>query len=134
ILVMGVILAGPMACTKGVLPLAPSATDSTPPAAAYHFAAQWNNGTNNTNLSNPMGIAVDKDNHIYVVDMDLSGVFKFDTMGTALGRWGQAGSGPAQYSQPFGVAVDGNDNVYVADAGNKRVQETDTNGVFIKQL
>ena len=72
-------------------------------------------------LNSVLGVAVDKDDNIYVSDSDNHCVYKFNKKGELLERVGKKGSGPGDFSYPKGVAVSG-DRVFVCDCKNHRVQ------------
>ena len=67
------------------------------------------------------GVAVDKDDNIYVSDSANNCVYKFNKNGELLERVGKKGSGPGEFNNPRGVAVAG-DRVFVCDRFNHRVQ------------
>ena len=69
------------------------------------------------------GVAVDKDDNIYVSDYNNHCVYKFNKNGELLERVGKKGRGPGEFyfDSPEGVAVAG-DGVFVCDRYNHRVQ------------
>ena len=67
------------------------------------------------------GVAVDKDDNIYVSDNGNHCLYKFNKNGELLERVGKNGSGPGEFDSPLGVAVAG-DCVFVCDHDNHRVQ------------
>ena len=67
------------------------------------------------------GVAVDKDDNIYVSDSNAHCVYKFSKSGEQLKRFGKYGSGPGEFNCPRGVAVAG-DQVFVCDKYKYRVQ------------
>ena len=71
------------------------------------------------NLPQPWGVAVDGNGTVYVTDLILGQVLRYNL--TTSGTY----TGPAVVANglkmPSGVAVDGAGNVYVADSGNNRV-------------
>jgi DNA-binding beta-propeller fold protein YncE len=70
-----------------------------------------------------VGIAVDRQNNIFVVDSDTSRVQEFSPTGRLLAAWGREGAKPGEFRNPQGIAVDAEGHVYVADTGNNRIQE-----------
>ena len=72
-------------------------------------------------LKSVCGVAVDKDDNIYVSDDRNHCVYKFNKNGELLERVGKKGSGPGEFQFPRGVAVAG-DRVFVCDDNNHRVQ------------
>ena len=83
-------------------------------------------------LSNPLGLAVDKEDNVYVVDRGNNRIRKIDskegTISTiaGTGKSGFSGDGGlaknAQLSNPTGVAFDANNNLYIVDRGNNRIR------------
>lgn len=84
------------------------------------------------------GIAVDKNNSIYVADsarVYRYGGAKPETILIAgNGSEGFSGDGGAAVNATFrdivGIAVDGSGNLYIADAENRRVRRVDANGII----
>ena len=79
----------------------------------------------------PVGIAVGRNNHIYVADTYNSRIQAFNANGRFLLQWGQLGEGKKQFNNPQGVAADINGDIYVADTYNNRVQHFNADGEFI---
>src|SRR5918999_1384962 len=109
------------------------------PAAAqgqqYSFLAKWGSeGIGFGKFRQPLEIAIDSDNDLYVTDTtSLSNqIQKFATNGTFITSWGSTGLGDSQFISPGGIAVDSSDNVYVGDFGqNNRIQKFVSNGNFL---
>ena len=74
-------------------------------------------------LSRPKGVAVDKDDNIYVSDN--SSLFKFSKEGKLMKVVGQKGAQPGEFNSP-GMMKIINDKLYVCDCGNHRVQILNT--------
>ena len=79
------------------------------------------------------GVAVDKDDNIYVSDLFSNCVYKFNKSGELLKRFGKKGSGPGEFSCPRGVKV-ADDQVFVCDDDNHRVQVLTTELEPVKQF
>ena len=79
-------------------------------------------------LSAPYGVAVDGAGNVYVVDVNLESVLKFDGSGNYITQWGGYGTAIGQFHYPEGVATDSSNNVYVVEFVNNRVQKFDSNG------
>ena len=74
------------------------------------------------NFGNVRGVALDKDDNIYVSDSDNHCVYKLDKYGNQLKKkFGKKGRGREEFNWPRGVAVAG-DRVLVCDRRNNRVQ------------
>lgn len=86
-------------------------------------------------FSRPIGVAVDTDGNIYVMDAGNSRVQKFDHNGRFLLMWGSQGAGDGQFSTSIpdegSVAVDADGNVYVGDSDNYRIEKFDRSGNFL---
>ncbi len=79
------------------------------------------------------GLAVDKEDNIYVCDAGKHCVYKFNKRGDLLKRFGTYGSGPKELNFPRGIAVAG-DQVFVCDRDNDRVQVLTTELEPVKQI
>lgn len=127
-------LLGPIGCGKLQMPTTPtiqSKSVSTPvPSTVPQFTGSWSKA-GSTPLVNPQGIAVDASGNIYVTDLDLNQVFKFDPNGNLIAQMGNR-NGTA-LDQPTGITVE-NGNIFVADSSNARVIEYDSNGNYIAQV
>ena len=82
---------------------------------------------------NPVGVAVDGANNVYVSEFaGQQRVQKFTSTGAPTGvSWGSVGTADGQFNRPIGLAVDGFGDVYVADRDNARIQKFNSSGVFI---
>ena len=125
------LMGGPWGCGKMMSPISPTAQNApaqSPTATGTPvYSSQWTMADSQP-LSNPLGIAVDGSNNVYVTDADLDEVLKYDANGNLLSHWGNVGQ--TTLDQPSGIAVK-NGNVYVADSANSRVVEYDSNGTVL---
>lgn len=108
-----------------------------------HYLTTWGNPPGQHNpalntapgkLASPVGLAADRQGHLYVGDFENQRVQKFDLKGKFLLAFGTAGSGDGQfgrYSGSNGLAVDQAGNIFVADSANQRVQKFDPAGHFL---
>jgi DNA-binding beta-propeller fold protein YncE len=69
----------------------------------------------------PKGIAIDSEDHIYLVEAQWGMVQVFDHEGNLLYNFGN-GTGFGKFQLPAGLFIDANDRVYVVDSYNRRVQ------------
>ena len=81
----------------------------------------------------PNGVAVDKDDNIYVSDKSQSAIFKFSKEGKLMKVAGQKGTQAEEFSS-LGIIKVINDNLYVCDRGNNRVQILNTNLEFLNSF
>ena len=101
-------------------------------AIAQVYLFQWGEyGDANGQFNDPIGVAIDSSDNIYVVDSGNNRVQKFNSQGTFIIAWGATGSDEGQFNSPQGIAIDSDDAVYVADWFNDRIQKFDSNGNFI---
>jgi len=92
-------------------------------------SAFGNLGDSEEALFRPKGIALDSENHIYLVE-GLSGTVQvFDREGQLLYFFGRRGRGLGEFQLPAGLFIDQNDRVYVVDSYNRRVQVFQYHGV-----
>ena len=77
------------------------------------------------------GIALDKNNNIFVADGLNQRVQKFDSSGKFLMKWGDPGLGDGHFLRPLDLAIDGQGNIYVVDDRGSDIQKFDPNGNFI---
>ena len=76
-------------------------------------------------LSSPSGVAVDKDDNIYVSDDVNCSLFKFSKEGKLMKVVGRRGTRPGKLKDPSMMKVI-NDKLYVCERGNNRVQILNT--------
>ena len=89
-------------------------------AGGNHYGAAANQ------LSNPIGLALDCENNLYIADAGNNRVQRWApgaTSGVTVAGGNGAGNAANQLSNPVSVAVDGADNVFVSDNNNDRVQK-----------
>jgi len=81
-------------------------------------------------LNTPLGVALDSEEDVFVVEYSHRRIEKFDSAGNLLLEFGEPGTGPGQFSWGVGnfIAIDSEDNVYVGDEG--RVQRFDAAGAY----
>lgn len=84
-------------------------------------------------LSQPRGLALDKDGNVYVADFGNDRIQKFDPGFGFVKEWGSHGDLPAQFKQPGDVAVGPDGTVYVADTWNQRVQVFSPDGEYQRE-
>jgi len=70
----------------------------------------------------PKGVAVDRDNVIYVVDALFDNIQLFSADGEFLLTLGRRGTEPGEFWLPSGLFIDQNNKLYVCDTFNERVQ------------
>ena len=83
---------------------------------------------------NPVGVAVDKNGALWVLDKNNPRVVKLDDSGAILTTIGSKGSSKGQLDDPTDIAIAGNGDIYVADRGNNWVQVFNSDGGFVKAI
>jgi DNA-binding beta-propeller fold protein YncE len=79
----------------------------------------------------PAGLALDRQENVYVTDEWLNRVSIFDKDGNFLRDWGTAGSDDGEFNGPSGIAIDPQDVLYIVDGRNHRVQKFTKDGKFL---
>ena len=69
----------------------------------------------------PKGIAVDSEDHVYVVDAHFETVQIFDSDGNLLLDFGSEGRDDGQFWLPAGIFIDVRNRIWSADSYNRRV-------------
>lgn len=106
-------------------------------------ADQWNWGYSDGNLPDDMpgacGVAVDKDNNVYVSDKGKNRIVKFFIEGNDMFKfewWGAEGSFNGQFNQPTDISigkttVKSDESIFVVDSKNYRIQRFKLDGSFV---
>ena len=83
----------------------------------------------------PRGVAVDKEDNIYVVDKMNSRIQKFSPNGEHLASVGKKGNGKLEFDWPKAISIHPHTkNVYVTEANNHRVQILTPDLTFIRMI
>ena len=80
----------------------------------------------------PRGIALSKDNKLFICDCSNHRIQVFDTNLKFIFRFGKQGSGEGEMRFPADLAFDPAGNLYVADSSNNRVQVFSQNGTYLR--
>ncbi len=79
-------------------------------------------GTANGEFSLPLGLAVNRQGHIFVSDSSHHRIEKFSSEGRHMITFSSHGQRTGYLAFPEGLAVSGDDKLFVADRGNDRIQ------------
>jgi len=71
----------------------------------------------------PAGMALDREENVYITDEWLNRISIFDKDGNFLRHWGSGGSDPGTFNGPSGIAIDHQNVLYIVDSRNHRVQK-----------
>ena len=82
----------------------------------------------NYQLYNPVDVAKDEKENIYILEMGDHCVKKFNSAGKFISVFGRKGQGPGEFIYPTNISVDLNDNIYVVESGNHRIQKFTNSG------
>ncbi len=92
------------------------------------------NGSVADNLIAATSMALDNNSNIYVNDVAVGKIVKYDPSGTELTTWGSWGIGDGEFAFPFQMAFDVVKNrILITDTINRRVQIFDTDGNYLSQ-
>ncbi len=80
------------------------------------------------------GIAVDREERIYVLDYTEANVKVFDKKGHYLRTIGKKGQGPGEMASPFSINITPDDEIVIQDLNNRRIIFLSLDGNFIKSL
>jgi DNA-binding beta-propeller fold protein YncE len=87
------------------------------------FLLEWGgHGSEPGQFARPQGLAIDREDHIWVADAGNHRIQVFDTQGKLLRLWGSQGTGLGQLYYPYDLVLAGDGTVYVVEYGNSRVQ------------
>jgi DNA-binding beta-propeller fold protein YncE len=89
-------------------------------------------GDSSGQVYRPKGIAIDSEDHIYLVEGLWGTVQVFNREGQLLYTFGQRGTRLGDFQLPAGLFIDKNDGVYVVDSYNRRVQVFQYHGLRAK--
>ena len=81
-----------------------------------------------------LGYDVDSEGNVFVTDMKLNCVKKFDPSGVYLLTLGREGSGPGDFRAPAMLAVGPSGDLIVNDSGNNRIQHLTAVGKHINSV
>ncbi len=73
-------------------------------------------------MCSPVGIAISKENSIFVCDRENNRLLILDSNLILLRTFGSVGAGPDQFVHPWDVAFDSHSNIYVSDCSNSCIK------------
>lgn len=111
------------------------AGDANQPAGFFNSTGQF------ARFNSPRGIAVNKNGHVFVADMNNHRIREVTPSGTVTTFSGTGVEGflngsdnVAKFRYPSGLSIDQYDNVYVADSGNNQVRKVRSDGRVISAV
>ena len=96
-----------------------------------YFGVFASKGDGDGELMWPRGIALDRDDRVYVSDEHLHRITIFTESGQFISNWGTHGADEGELDRPSGIAFDPDDNLIVSDSGNHRIQRFTRDGRFL---
>jgi DNA-binding beta-propeller fold protein YncE len=125
------------AATIASTPTMASVATATSQSTSLPVEFAWKLAGDPNPFNAPVGVAIDPQGNIYVMDTKNSRVQKFDQDGKFLLMWGSPGNGDGQFSinlpDEGRLAIDSQGNVYVIDLSNFRIQKFDSHGNYLTQ-
>ncbi len=88
-------------------------------------------------FQSPIGVAVDREDNVYVLDAGDCTVKRFDRcLQKFVNLLGVGGCGyePREFNKPNGLAISCSDNLYIADTGNRRIQVFSLHDVALRAI
>ncbi|MCA9149092.1 MAG: hypothetical protein KDA92_07335 [Planctomycetales bacterium] len=96
------------------------------------FLFEWGgHGSEPGQFVRPQNLAIDEQDHIWVVDACNDRVQVFDARGdsaTLIQVWGESGAAPGQLRYPYDIVLSPDGFVYICEFGNHRVQKFTRDG------
>ena len=86
------------------------------------FLGAFSHKVNNQKLSNPLAIAIDSSDTVYVSENGPDYLSVFTSQGGYINTIGGLGSKEGQFFGIYGLSIDCNDSVIVSDCNNHRLQ------------
>jgi DNA-binding beta-propeller fold protein YncE len=108
--------------------------DSLKPLRQLGHVGKKHEMTTPGDFAAPTGVALDKDNNIYVTDTLNFRVEIFDADGNFISQFGRHCDGPGCFAHPKGIAVDGDGHIWVADPMLDILQIFDREGQLLAFL
>ncbi len=108
--------------------------DTSSPLITQYLSQFGSLGSSTGQFNRPLGIALDLQGNIYVVDSNNNRIEKFSFFGKYLSQFGTSGSGNGQFNKPVGITIDSSGHIYVADTENNRVQKFNASGAYLSQF
>jgi len=108
----------------------------------FNYILEWGSksgkGSNKTGeFNHPHGIDIDSKGNVYVNELEIPRIQKFDSNGTFINQWGSEGKGSGEFTPLLEhLEVDSNRNLlYMVDGAlNPRIQVFDIDGAFITSV
>ncbi len=91
----------------------------------YKIVKKWGStGSGDGQFNSPYGIAIDKDDYIYITDSGNNRIQKFTSDGIFVTTWGSNGTGFGELNVPLGIAIsmNGSGTIFVVERYNHRIQ------------
>ncbi|MFC1555271.1 6-bladed beta-propeller [candidate division KSB1 bacterium] len=110
-------------------------SDNSYPSLEYSYRKliEFDRELNNEALNTPLAARI-HDEHLYVLDLSNTCVYKFDIKGNYISKFGREGHGPGELNTPTYMQIDKNENIYIYDVSNTNISIFDSNGEFLSSF
>ncbi len=98
------------------------------------FLQQLSLKTKKDEMKEPVAVAVDAQNKVFVLDRETSMVWGFDQQGSLVSQFGGKGKGSDGLNDPQGLSVDRAGALYISDRGNYKLKKFDGQGRLVGSL
>jgi len=85
-------------------------------------------------LSQPSSMVVDSYGNLYVADMGMNTVNKYDSKGKFIKQFGKPGKGPGDILQPYCLQISKDNKLYILELSNSRISIFTLDGEYIKSI
>lgn len=90
----------------------------------------WGDGDEEGHIfKTPSDIAIDSENHVYIVDSALHCIKVFDSNRQFIREISRRGQGPGDTLTPINIGINSNNTIWVFEAGNRRIQAFSGKGI-----
>ncbi len=83
----------------------------------------YNKDRENRRFDNFSSITIDSKDNIFISDTTNNCIWKFNSKGKVIAKFGSEGSQNGQFKCPGRILIDSYDNIYILDRGNYRIQK-----------
>jgi len=83
------------------------------------FLLEWGEkGPGSGEFNQPIGIAVDNEEYVYISDTGNNRIQKFSKDGKFISSWGKEGAKVGEFNIPMHISLDSKNNLFITEYGN----------------